>query len=46
MVAEFFQSGESVRMVVTPMHDEEFTKMSTMGFTSQLTKLDSRFRQA
>jgi len=25
------------------MHDEEFTKMSTMGFTSQLTKLDTRF---
>jgi uncharacterized protein YndB with AHSA1/START domain len=47
MVAEFFQSGESVRMVVTldPMHDEEFTKMSTMGFTSQLAKLDKWFRQ-
>jgi hypothetical protein len=32
-------------MVVTldPMHDEEFTRMSTMGFTSQLTKLDKRF---
>jgi uncharacterized protein YndB with AHSA1/START domain len=45
MVAEFFLSGESVRMVVTldPMHDEEFTRMSTMGFTSQLTKLDKRF---
>ena len=25
------------------MHDEEFTRMSTMGFTSQLTKLDKRF---
>jgi hypothetical protein len=25
------------------MHDEEFTKMSMMGFTSQLTKLDKRF---
>jgi hypothetical protein len=35
-------------MVVTlePMHDEEFTKMSTMGFTSQLTKLDKRFAGA
>ncbi|MGO9934113.1 MAG: SRPBCC family protein [Steroidobacteraceae bacterium] len=45
MVVDFFPSGESVRMMVTldPMHDEEFTKMSTMGFTSQLTKLDSRF---
>jgi uncharacterized protein YndB with AHSA1/START domain len=41
----FFPSGKSVRMVVTldPMHDEGFTKMSTMGFTSQLTKLDRRF---
>jgi hypothetical protein len=26
-----------------PMHDEEFTRMSAMGFTSQLTKLDKRF---
>ena len=35
----------SVRTVVTldPMHEEEFTKMSTVGFTSQLTKLDERF---
>jgi len=45
IVAEFFPSGDSVRMVVTldPMHNEEFTKMSTMGFTSQLTKLDKLF---
>jgi uncharacterized protein YndB with AHSA1/START domain len=45
MMAEFFPSGEVVRMVVTldPMHNEEFTRMSTMGFTSQLTKLDKRF---
>jgi uncharacterized protein YndB with AHSA1/START domain len=45
IVVEFFPSGEFVRMVVTlhPMHDEEFTKMQTMGFTSQLTKLDKRF---
>jgi uncharacterized protein YndB with AHSA1/START domain len=45
IAAAFFRSGESVRMVMTlePMHDEEFTKMSTMGFTSQLTKLDKRF---
>jgi hypothetical protein len=45
MVVEFFPSGGTVRMVVTldPMHDEEFTKMSVMGFTSQLTKLDRRF---
>jgi uncharacterized protein YndB with AHSA1/START domain len=45
IVVEFLPSGDSVRMVVTldPMHDEEFTKMSTMGFTSQLAKLDKRF---
>src|SRR5262245_33534087 len=47
MVVEFFASGERVRMVVTldPMHNAEFTRMSTMGFTSQLAKLDKRFRQ-
>jgi uncharacterized protein YndB with AHSA1/START domain len=46
MAVEFFPRGENVRMVVTldPMHDDEFTRMSTMGFTSQLTKLDRRFR--
>lgn len=46
IVAEFFPSGESVRMVVTldPMHNEEFTKMQTDGFTSQLSKLDKRYR--
>lgn len=45
IVAEFFPSGSSVRMVVTlhPMHNEEFTRMSVEGFTSQLTKLDKRF---
>jgi hypothetical protein len=48
IVVEFFPSGESLRMVITldPMHDAEFTKMSTMGFASQLTKLDKRFRGA
>ncbi len=46
MVVEFFPSGQTVRMVITldPMHDEEFTKMSTVGMTSQLTKLEKRFR--
>jgi hypothetical protein len=45
MVVEFFPSDKHVRMVVTldPMHNEEFTRMSTVGFTSQLTKLDKRF---
>ena len=47
MVAEFIESNDDVRMVVTmdPMHDEEFTKMSTVGFTSQLSKLDERFKR-
>jgi len=45
LVVEFFPSGESVRLRITldPMHDAEFTKMSTMGLTSQLSKLDKRF---
>jgi Activator of Hsp90 ATPase homolog 1-like protein len=45
IAAEFFPSGETVRMVVTldPMHNEEFTKMLTEGFTSQLSKLDKRY---
>ena len=47
IVAEFFPAGECVRMVVTlhPMHDEEFTKMTVQGFSSQLTKLDYRFER-
>jgi uncharacterized protein YndB with AHSA1/START domain/ketosteroid isomerase-like protein len=47
MLVEFFPSGENVHMVITldPMHDEEFTRMSRMGFTSQLTKLDKRFEK-
>jgi uncharacterized protein YndB with AHSA1/START domain len=45
IVVEFHPASDSVRMVVTmsPMHDEEMTKMSSMGFASQLTKLDKRF---
>lgn len=45
IVVDFFSSSGSVRMVVTlePMHDERFTRMSEMGFRSQLTKLDKRF---
>jgi uncharacterized protein YndB with AHSA1/START domain len=44
IAVEFFASGDSARMEITldPMHDEEFTRMSTMGFTSQLTKLEKR----
>ena len=45
MVVELFPSGDTVRMRVTldPMHNEEFTKMSTVGFNSQLEKLEKRF---
>ena len=45
MTVQFFPLGKSVRMVVTldPMHNEEFTKMSAEGFTSQLSKLDKRY---
>ena len=45
IVVEFLPAGDRVRMVVTlePMHDEETTRLSTDGFTSQLTKLDRRF---
>jgi uncharacterized protein YndB with AHSA1/START domain len=48
MVVEFFPSGDRVRMVVNleAMHNDEFTRMSLMGFTSQLTKLDTRFEAA
>jgi len=48
MEVDFFRAGDSVRMVVSlqPMHDDEFTRMSTEGFTSQLAKLDKRFGQA
>ena len=47
MVVEFVESSDDVRMIVTgnPMHDDEFTKMSMMGFTSQLSKLDERFKR-
>lgn len=44
---EFFPKGESTRIVVTldPMHGENFSKMQVMGFTSQLSKLDDRYKQ-
>lgn len=45
IAVEFFPSGDRVRMVVTmsPLHNEQFTKMQREGFGSQLTKLDQRF---
>jgi hypothetical protein len=45
-MVDFFPSGEWVRMVVTlsPMHDEEFTKMASEGLASQFRNLDKRFQ--
>ena len=46
IMVDFFPSGEWVRMVVTlsPMHDEEFTKLASQGLVSQLANLDKRFQ--
>lgn len=45
IAVDFSWQGDRVRMVVAldPMHSEEFSKMQEQGFTSQLTKLDTRF---
>jgi uncharacterized protein YndB with AHSA1/START domain len=45
MAVEFFPDGSNTHMVVTiePLHDEETTRMSMVGFMSQLGKLDRRF---
>lgn len=45
IVVDLSAQGDRVRMVVTldAMHTDDFTKMQEQGFTSQLTKLDSRF---
>lgn len=42
---DFSALGDQARMVVTlhPHRDPHWTKMSVMGFESQLKKLDSRF---
>ena len=46
LTVDFFPSGEWVRMVVTlsPMHDEEFTKMASEGLASQFRNLDMLFQ--
>lgn len=46
LTVEFFPSGEWVRMVVTlsPMHDEEFTRMASEGLASQFRNLDKLFQ--
>ena len=45
VVVEFIPSGDDVRMVITltPMHDAHWTEMATMGWTSQLRKLEKRY---
>ena len=45
VTVEFRPVRDAVRMVVCveAMHDEQFTQMAVMGFTSQLSKLDARF---
>jgi len=45
IAVDFKVEGAHVRMSVTldAMHSEEMTRMQKEGFTSQLTKLDSRF---
>jgi len=45
ILVEFFPRGDWARMVTTVqrMHDDEFTRMSVEGFTSQLKRLDRRF---
>lgn len=45
IAVDFIVAGDGVRMVVTldAMHSDEFTKMQKDGFTSQLSKLDTRF---
>ncbi len=46
LTVDFFPSGEWVRMVVTlsPMHDEEFTKMASEGLASQFRNMDKLFQ--
>jgi uncharacterized protein YndB with AHSA1/START domain len=48
IAVDFKVEGAHVRMVVTldAMHNEEMSRMQKEGFTSQLTKLDSRFAAA
>ncbi len=47
LVVDFFPGGEWVRTVVTlsPMHDEEFTKMTSEGLASQFRNLDKLFQR-
>jgi hypothetical protein len=46
LTVDFFPSGEWVRMVValSPMHDEEFTRMASEGLASQFRNLDKLFQ--
>jgi uncharacterized protein YndB with AHSA1/START domain len=46
VVVEFRPAGPTLRMVITlaPMHDAHWTEMAVAGWTSQLRKLEARFR--
>jgi uncharacterized protein YndB with AHSA1/START domain len=46
ITVDLIPAGDRVRMRVTldPMHTAEFDAMQKEGFTSQLTKLDERFK--
>ena len=46
LTVDFCPSGERVRMVVTlsPMHDEDFTRMASEGLASQFRKRDRLFQ--
>jgi len=45
IAVDFDVQADHVRMIVTldAMHTDEMTRLQEQGFTSQLTKLDSRF---
>ena len=47
ITVELLRQGDQVTMSVLldPMHDEAHSAMQAEGFTSQLSKLDERFRK-
>lgn len=46
LTVDFFPSGEWARMAValSPMHDDEFTRMASEGLASQFRNIDKRFQ--
>ena len=45
ITADFLRASDGIHMTVTlePMHNQEFTELTAIGFNSQLSKLDARF---